>query len=334
MNRHLLLLVAALIVSNVAKSQFRVQSDGKIAFNTTATAVSSLSFNYAGNSSYYMAYSGQKNAFKVYTTSGHDQYSWGNTFHVVQAPTSHVSNFYVGINANAKPYSGQPQTYGRGYGVYAAASNFTSGYNYGVYGRLEGTANGSAIYGTTNVNDFGTNTSGRYAGYFNGNVKVVGNVTVTGSMNAPLLTEGYEATNQQQRLGVSANDMRTNASVSAKLAELDAVSYYKEKAEQAPVMRGDTLERQTPPTFIEKQVDAKQHYALVVEQLEKTFPDLVYEQEDGTKAVNYMEMIPILVHCINELNAKLESLGGLNPFMATEEIKRERENIKDFSSSR
>ena len=305
MKKNPFLLVTALTVALTANAQFRIQTDGNIALNTNSTVVSPVSLNCAGNSSYYMTYSGQKNALKAYTTGGHDQYGWGNTFHVVQGPTSDVSNFYVGINASAQPYDGQPKNYGRGFGVYSSASNFTDGYNFAVFGRLAGSNSGAAIYGTTDTNDFGDYVPDRYAGYFVGDVMIDGNVSITGSLDAIFLSEGYEATNQQQRLGISANDMRTNESVSTKLAALDAVSYYKEKVEQVPVMRGDTLERQTPPTFIETQVDAKQHYALVVEQLERAFPDLVYEQEDGTKAVNYIEMIPLLVQSINELSTRL-----------------------------
>lgn len=296
-----------------SQAQFRIQADGNIAFNTTSTVVSPISLNCAGNSDYYMVYSGQKNALKVFTTSGHDQYNWGNTLHVLQAPTSHVSGFYVGINANAQPYDGQPKTYGRGFGVYSSASNFTSGHNFAVYGRLAGTNNGTAIYGTTDINDFGADSiPGRYAGYFRGNVKILGNVTVTGSVNAPLLTEGYIEGNQQQRLSLSADELRANESVAQKIAGLDAVSYYKVKEEPTRTMSGDTIVAPMPRTFIETQVDAKQHYALVVEQLERAFPDLVYEQEDGTKAVNYIEMIPLLVQSINELSSRLALVENAN----------------------
>ncbi len=61
-------------------------------------------------------------------------------------------------------------------------------------------------------------------------------------------------------------------------------------------------------TKMEEQVRSKQHYGLSAEQLEEVFPDLVYEQEDGTKSINYVEMVPILVQAINELNAKIETL--------------------------
>ena len=49
-----------------------------------------------------------------------------------------------------------------------------------------------------------------------------------------------------------------------------------------------------------------------IEQLEQLFPDLVYELEDGTKAVNYMEMIPLLVGVVNELRTEINVLKGNN----------------------
>jgi hypothetical protein len=37
---------------------------------------------------------------------------------------------------------------------------------------------------------------------------------------------------------------------------------------------------------------------------------LVYENEDGSEAINYVEMIPILLQYINELNSKITKLEG------------------------
>ena len=67
-----------------------------------------------------------------------------------------------------------------------------------------------------------------------------------------------------------------------------------------------------PLSQIEKQVYAKQHYSLSAEQLVEIFPDLVYENEDGTKSINYVEMVPILVQAIGELSAKVSALEGEN----------------------
>ena len=57
-----------------------------------------------------------------------------------------------------------------------------------------------------------------------------------------------------------------------------------------------------------QQVEQKTHYALDAEQLQEVFPDLVYETEKGAKAINYIELIPLLVESINELTAKVKEL--------------------------
>ena len=69
-------------------------------------------------------------------------------------------------------------------------------------------------------------------------------------------------------------------------------------------------EAELPLNAIGKQIYAKQHYSLSADELEAIFPDLVYENEDGTKSINYVEMVPILVQAIGELSAKVAELEG------------------------
>ena len=53
-----------------------------------------------------------------------------------------------------------------------------------------------------------------------------------------------------------------------------------------------------------------------VDKLKEAFPELVYEKEDGTTGVNYVEMIPILVQVINNLSDEIKVLksGGTSPY--------------------
>jgi hypothetical protein len=78
------------------------------------------------------------------------------------------------------------------------------------------------------------------------------------------------------------------------------------------VVGSDSIEAQQPISKIEIQNIEKRHFGLSLEQLKEVFPDLVYEQEDGSYGVNYMEMVPILVKTINELNNRLSVLEGKN----------------------
>ena len=78
------------------------------------------------------------------------------------------------------------------------------------------------------------------------------------------------------------------------------------------LMEGDLskLPDSIPLTAMEQQVLSKQHYGLNAEQLEAVFPGLVYEDENGTKSINYVEMVPILIQAINELKSEINALKG------------------------
>lgn len=96
-----------------------------------------------------------------------------------------------------------------------------------------------------------------------------------------------------------------------KLSLLSAVGYYKEvPVRSVNVMVGDTLVEEQAPTLIEMQDLSKKHYALSAESVEAVYPDLVYEAEDGTKSINYIELVPLLVQAINELQTQIEVLKG------------------------
>ena len=54
------------------------------------------------------------------------------------------------------------------------------------------------------------------------------------------------------------------------------------------------------------------HYTLAADELREIFPELVSEDIDGNVSINYIEMVPLLVQSIKELNAKIEELQGNN----------------------
>jgi hypothetical protein len=58
----------------------------------------------------------------------------------------------------------------------------------------------------------------------------------------------------------------------------------------------------------------KIHYGLIAQEVEQVFPELIYEHIDpttneSTKAVNYVEMIPILLLKINDLQKQIDHLS-------------------------
>lgn len=92
------------------------------------------------------------------------------------------------IGGEGVAYSPTTRNTGRAFGLRGVAGNCTSGYNFGVLGALQGSQAGAAIFGTTSGKTLGLRVDERYAGYFDGNVKVTGslqgNVVNSAEVNA------------------------------------------------------------------------------------------------------------------------------------------------------
>ena len=204
------------------------------------------------------------------------------------------------------------------------SQNFSNyGYCIGALGTI-GSSNGAGIYGSA-YPDYGVDMGGRYAGYFYGNVKITGAVTTSASLSpssSDYASRGYDV------------NPNSASPISEGLAKIRLNTFFYEPSDIVPsndanilaqrqVMRDavsdgtvdatDIREQQEPditPTKIESQILNKQHFGLDANELEEVFPNLVYDNEDGTKSINYVEMVPILIQAINELSAKVKSLEG------------------------
>ena len=200
----------------------------------------------------------------------------------------------------------------------------------GVLGTIAYTSIGAGVYGTIYGDGGSALTYGTYAGYFNGNVRVTGNVTATTALQGALLGEASSSSGNALSL--------RSGSIASSLSGLSVTTYQKERPEMPEItdnifddMDIDSLHRgeKPEPDVIDEQFYDKNHYALDADRLEETFPDLVYVRKDGTKAINYMEMIPLLVQSINELNAKIEVLEG----QASEETAKKTRSATEIQGS-
>lgn len=75
------------------------------------------------------------------------------------------------------------------------------------------------------------------------------------------------------------------------LLELNPVSYYFKSQE-----------------FKEGQFDDRKHFGLIAQDVEKILPNLVYDDNDGYKAINYTEIIALLIKSNQELQNRIEAL--------------------------
>lgn len=199
-------------------------------------------------------------------------------------------------------------------GIYGTASYGTK--SIGVLGGIaqSNVTTGAAIYGTVfNDTGSGLSTGDKYAGFFRGNVKATGSIVAGSTIQGALLGESASSSNSSE----GGQSLR-GISVASSLSGLNVTTYQKELPAM-PVeetifdLDGDSSKvMETPePDIMDEQFYTKSHYALDADRLEEVFPDLVYVNKDGSsKVINYVEMIPLLVQSINELNEKIEVLEG------------------------
>lgn len=207
-----------------------------------------------------------------------------------------------------------------------------------IFGHLSSvtpSTRGIAVLGSKTLNFNESWVSERFAGYFYGLTKVQGDFIVTGNIQGTLLgNSAPEASNSEYNLNRQQHLIINNLKhltprsftheISAEIEEALGVTHDfrhirssdnnqlqdDDKSEFEKELCLDNENAILELSTIEKQILTKQHYGINAEELEEVFPDLVYENEDGTKSINYVEMVPILVQAINELKGELDELKG------------------------
>ncbi len=151
--------------------------------------------------------------------------------------------------------------------------------NIGIYGGLR--TSGDAIPNT--LIDY---PSQGLAGYFGGPVLITGS----------LITNGVTATLADAALY---NDIKALQSTKAaeSIMQLTPIEYKYNNLDT--IHYGYTKQS--------KEFEVK-HYGLIAHEVEKKFPNLVFEAGDGNKAINYIEIIPLLLQAIKEQQAQINEL--------------------------
>ena len=198
-------------------------------------------------------------------------------------------------------------------GVLGCAGNGYNGRNMGVMGYLSGSKNGAGIYGTIYSN-LNINIPGTYAGYFYGDTKVTGTVYAGNVVNTSdiRLKENIES--------VSAKE--GEVSFLDKIMSVDVLEYnLKDRTSELFSDSKDMDEKVTK--FIAKE-KTKRHFGVSAQELQQLFPNLVEEGQDGYLAVNYIELVPVLIRSIQELKQELdETKNSENGTRGTTDIKKD-----------
>lgn len=296
--KKIILASVMMAITNVSYAQLKVNSSGDVAIKGTYDS----EFGCTINSS--------KKPLRCYHSNGSGTWATGVSAHAVPKSTGQMA---VGVSACA--YNQSSGSSSKTFGVIGVAGFGSTGWNFGILGLLHNDNRyGAAVYGGLGSSDYGQYMDKRYAGFFNGPVKVNGDLTVTGNISGVVLGNGTTTGSMTESTLIIPQKAAYSNSATSMLHGLEATSYYFARSDRQQgsmnAQVSDTVVVETPLTAMQEQVLTKQHHALNADQLEEVFPDLVYENEDGSKSINYVEMVPILVQAINELSAKIETLEG------------------------
>lgn len=220
------------------------------------------------------------------------------TYHVSLGLHNPASGCY-NIGGEGVAYSPTTRNTGRAFGLRGVAGNCTSGYNFGVLGALQGSQAGAAIFGTTSGKTLGLRVDERYAGYFDGNVKV------TGSLQGNVV-------NSAEVNAKSTQTLRPINSALDGIASANPFMYIVRT--QVPgigtgvVPDSATLTGTVAPTSDPVVSFGKSYYALDVNAVKQSFPAPIIKDAQGNEYVNYTQLVLILVQAIKELKTELDDL--------------------------
>ena len=310
-----IILFAGLCLASMSSfAQLRVDSLGKVAVGYLGTPKSMLSVGSQGHNNYIMSlYNYDKDGLYIDCNNGRTGINVG------------VRNSNTGGNKgiNVLPMGGVSNS--NAYGI-QALSGVTTSASYGVAGHyfnLSGTIPtfAAGIYGSSSCSSTYQHT-GIYAGYFNGDVCVTGTIfgniltptspstTALGDKTTTAIAitheENEKVTDKLQQVQllqiINNNEFETTQSQT-----ISTLASYSDSLTVEEINAIIKLNQETPAIQVKK---AAVRYGLAADQLRNVYPELVYEDADGNFSINYVEMIPLLVQSINELNAKIAELEG------------------------
>ena len=168
----------------------------------------------------------------------------------------------------------------------------------GVLGYLGGSNNGAGIFGSVYSN-LNYTIPGMYAGFFNGQVYVT-----------DMVTASYFLTTSDLRLKdnvVSVRDNESSYRFLDKVLDMNVIEYnLKDKSQ--------TTQFSERMASLKKGELEQRHIGLAAQELQKIIPEVVVEGQDGYLAVNYTELVPVLIRSIQELKQELDELKGSSEF--------------------
>ena len=298
---------------SVANAQLMVDENGKVGVGMIGENIipltSKLALNGIGRSD-----------SEVYLTSGNS-----NTLYVNREAGA-GSALSTGINCTSTV-----NTSGSNVGIYSVATGNTAhtgsyvllarslspsaGLAVGVYGLISPSSNitGAAVLGNAVNTTIAFNVGGHYAGFFYGDTRVTGTMTA-----------GAFVTSSDYRLKKNIRSLSSSDGCLGKIMDLNVVEF---DHIQRTFDTNDielTLQDSAVASICSNEaakvnwykddspVISNKHYGLIAQELKEIYPDLVVESQDGYLAINYLEIIPLLIRSVQELKGELDASKNIN----------------------
>ncbi len=193
-------------------------------------------------------------------------------------------------------------------GLLGSSASTTALCNVGVMGFLIGMpTKGVAVLGNALNSSLAINPGGRYAGFFCGDTRVTG-----------MLIAGSVVTASDYRLKKNIRTLSSSDDCLDRIMDLNVVEFDNIQREfetngtnltmidSVGIQMISQKEKRVNWYEDESPIINNKHYGLIAQELQEIYPDLVVESQDGYLAINYIEIIPLLIRSIQELNAKIE----------------------------
>ncbi len=282
--KKLFILSVLLVVPLIASAQLKVNSDGTACVGRTSSYTNATLSVGNGLNNSGIGKTGISSMIRTFSSSSTRNMG---LFGMAQSATDH--------NAQTIGVMG-----------YALLGN--SGRLFGIVGGIKSGYSGAGVYGTTGTSIYGSTLTGAYAGYFLGATYVNGSLTATEvitpsdiNLKENVVSVSEEESSLENLMEMNVIKYNYKPRAYTPMTE-DEQSLYEDKEAAA---KAEELAKQEI-----QRMAAQKHYGLSAQELQKIYPDLVRESQDGTLGVNYVELVPILIRSIQELKQELDAVKG------------------------
>jgi uncharacterized protein YfkK (UPF0435 family) len=294
------LLVLLGIVYNV-KAQLTVADDNNVGIGVT-NPVSKLAIGENGNtySTFYVENNittSSQRAAQFYKSASGDN-GGDYSFAVLGNIAHNGGNKLAGGWFQAHTSNGYESNY-KTFGVRSIAGNGYDGMNYSVYAYLYGTRDGAAILGTTSSSE--PDVPGKFAGYFVGNVHVIGNITYSGTCN--------QSSDIRLKKNIRPLDDE-NVNQIDNLKTLTAIKYIRKTPAELNLFDPSVIDTmKVDPRTIEYTEDiyTRERIGLSAQEVQAVYPELVQENSDGFLSLDYVGLVPVIIEALKDQDITINS---------------------------